>query len=775
MAGLCRRVTQSRHCLTAVSDPPSREPGLALPPGLGAGLGIWLIVEVVAVWVAALLPDPHHLEILRRGPRAWNAWREQNPSELPLLMELTLSLSERQLGPISGGPINLTSARLRNGSLRFATLSEADLAGADLSNADLVHARLDRANLTAANLSGAILDKADFANAKLARVNLSGASLNDAQNLTQAQISDSIGNSSTILPPHLKVPESWISWSESPRTLPATTSSGSRASQDLTSFAASHRAFFHKPILKTAALVGAMVLIIGGLFWQNGPALDALESRDNNAPSSEPRASLEREAATEIFTPNPAGPDSEPIGTAEPITTAVPNTGSDVHEPKPDEQASVEAEATPQTALAGDAAQGVSEGGHGQAEAVDGSMNTLETEAATPSPHVTDLRAETAPSNPQAPPTGEPPIDVATFESSAATSMTVRGTIQTPAAEPSVDAEASREPHAINTTGESADATLSALRHGTNPDLLAEAPQLGESPTHLSAANTSEPSDAGSVTASQHNTLSELTAKGSSDAVSPAPASPAEAFEATSLSAAQPGTLPEIFTKPSEPDLKISLAASPTAAFAAKPPEPLAPYSLSLLQQGTAPVADAFKSDPKIALAVQSLTAVLAAKPPEPLALPQHGAGPVAPADALEPDPEIPPAAESLTALQPTATSPPTDPPVATAALPLDAPKGLLPDVAGPPRPDRKPLIPKSDVVPRPVKKPFISRDYVEPTPVRKPVIQRDDLKPKVIEKVEVKPKAAPHHRAKVQGSVEKRPDPSAGSGTIADVLAGGL
>jgi uncharacterized protein YjbI with pentapeptide repeats len=217
--------------------------------------------------VVALLPDPHHVEILRRGPRAWNAWREQNPSALPRLMELTLSLSERQLGPISGGPIDLTSARLRNAFLRFATLSEADLAGADLSQADLVHARLDQANLTAANLSGAVLDHADFAGAKLAKANLNGASLNDAQNLTQAQLEESVGNSLTILPSHLKVPESWINRRTLPPARAARTFSHKRVSRVMF-LAGSSTELFDKRFLKAATLVGGIVLILGGLMWQ---------------------------------------------------------------------------------------------------------------------------------------------------------------------------------------------------------------------------------------------------------------------------------------------------------------------------------------------------------------------------------------------------------------------------------------------------------------------------------------------------------------------------
>jgi uncharacterized protein YjbI with pentapeptide repeats len=152
------------------------------------------------------LGDSEHIEILRRGPRAWNAWREANASQVPNLDDAALSLSQRQLGPIHGGPINLRSVSMQRAFLRSASLSAADLEAADLSGADLAYARLDQANLKAANLSGAILDYADFTGAVLTDANLSAASLQHVQNLTQAQINDSICNAATILPAHLEHP-----------------------------------------------------------------------------------------------------------------------------------------------------------------------------------------------------------------------------------------------------------------------------------------------------------------------------------------------------------------------------------------------------------------------------------------------------------------------------------------------------------------------------------------------------------------------------------------
>jgi len=148
-------------------------------------------------------------EILRRGARAWNAWRDDYPWIIPDLTGIAPSVIECQLGPLTGGPVNLANARLRGARLGRATLSEANLEGADLSEADLTYARLDRANLSYANLRNANLDKADLAGARLMRADLSGANLALAKGLTEGQLFGSIGNGLTVLPPHLERPETW--------------------------------------------------------------------------------------------------------------------------------------------------------------------------------------------------------------------------------------------------------------------------------------------------------------------------------------------------------------------------------------------------------------------------------------------------------------------------------------------------------------------------------------------------------------------------------------
>jgi hypothetical protein len=152
---------------------------------------------------------PEHIEILRRGPRVWNTWRAENPSIVPDLEGIALSIGDRQLGPINGGPINLSRALLADATLYFATLTGADMRGTDLTNADLRGARLEGVDLTGADLAGAQLDGASMAGAVLKAANLSGASLANVRDLTPDQVGEAEGNLGTVLPNNLPRPALW--------------------------------------------------------------------------------------------------------------------------------------------------------------------------------------------------------------------------------------------------------------------------------------------------------------------------------------------------------------------------------------------------------------------------------------------------------------------------------------------------------------------------------------------------------------------------------------
>jgi hypothetical protein len=95
------------------------------------------------------MADEEQLRILKQGPEAWNAWRDQVGKETV---------------------IDLRGADLSGADLRGADLSEAELWGANLRGASLIGADLSASDLSEANLSGASLNDANLINA-----NLSGA------------------------------------------------------------------------------------------------------------------------------------------------------------------------------------------------------------------------------------------------------------------------------------------------------------------------------------------------------------------------------------------------------------------------------------------------------------------------------------------------------------------------------------------------------------------------------------------------------------------------
>jgi uncharacterized protein YjbI with pentapeptide repeats len=104
---------------------------------------------------------------------------------------------------------DLSKAGLSYADLRGANFAEADLRGADLFHADLRSATLFRADLRGASLGGANLSYADLTKASLSGARLSGADLSEAQDLTQVQIEEALGDKRTILPSDLKRPAHW--------------------------------------------------------------------------------------------------------------------------------------------------------------------------------------------------------------------------------------------------------------------------------------------------------------------------------------------------------------------------------------------------------------------------------------------------------------------------------------------------------------------------------------------------------------------------------------
>jgi uncharacterized protein YjbI with pentapeptide repeats len=456
-----------------------------------------------------LSPEHDYAEILRSGPQAWNAWREKNPSTIPDLSGIALTLSERQMGPINGGPINLKSACLRDAFLRFATLSAADLGAADMSGADLVHARFDQANLgaanlssalldyadftganltnvslcgarlrfatlsaadleaadmsgadleharfdqanlSAANLSSALLDHADFAGANLKKVKLCGASLHHAKNLTHAQLEESIGSDSAILPHYLHE-------SVSPSVARSHTETTALKRRDLRA-RARHTADADFPRISSsnqlAWIVGVLLisgaLVCTGFVWQHmndAEPLDTSGAHQGLQPNA-PEALMEEKAAAE------RRPTADPEVPPEP---SVANKADGVESAAGEHPALEKSGQTvPQTANA-----------HAELKATNGAKPP--TEAIGPN--------EDVPGSPEA--GREPDSNAASgasplFSAASPVAASRHGTVTTP----DLQAEVSK----ASALG-SLDSLESTSRHGTTPDLRTEAatpdPQL---------------------------------------------------------------------------------------------------------------------------------------------------------------------------------------------------------------------------------------------------------------------------------------------------------
>lgn len=136
-----------------------------------------------------------HIDKLREGVEAWNAWRRGNPGQRPQLAGA--DLSEMELTGANLSEADLTDAELFGSNLsganmKMAVLCKADLAGAVLRGAALYKAQLADACLIEADLTGASLGAADLAHADLRGTTLHGVDFEHADlsgaNLTEADL-----------------------------------------------------------------------------------------------------------------------------------------------------------------------------------------------------------------------------------------------------------------------------------------------------------------------------------------------------------------------------------------------------------------------------------------------------------------------------------------------------------------------------------------------------------------------------------------------------------
>lgn len=109
------------------------------------------------------MANQQHLEILSKGVRVWNQWREKHLGLRPDLQQANLAGADLSSA-------NLSSANLHGADLFGANLSGADLSGADPGWADLRGAILTMADLRRTDLRGALAAFTTFGNVDLSEV-----------------------------------------------------------------------------------------------------------------------------------------------------------------------------------------------------------------------------------------------------------------------------------------------------------------------------------------------------------------------------------------------------------------------------------------------------------------------------------------------------------------------------------------------------------------------------------------------------------------------------
>ena len=131
------------------------------------------------------MANSEHVEILKQGVKAWNKWREENPTIVPDLKSLHYEYAD--LRYINFFEANLTDSNLQDSNMEGANLESAECVSANLinvnlKNAFLVDTHFNAASLVWTDLTGAEavqtnLNNADLHHTNLKRTNLLGSTV----------------------------------------------------------------------------------------------------------------------------------------------------------------------------------------------------------------------------------------------------------------------------------------------------------------------------------------------------------------------------------------------------------------------------------------------------------------------------------------------------------------------------------------------------------------------------------------------------------------------
>ena len=135
------------------------------------------------------MPEKYHVEILKKGAKIWNEWRQAHPSLRPILRSANLKGLDFHGYDLVfrggfGGGTDFRDSNLIGANLQGANLISSDLSGANLSNANCSGANFGGTDLSGAKLNGADFSKStlgDFLGAEFRSAKLVGASANSVE------------------------------------------------------------------------------------------------------------------------------------------------------------------------------------------------------------------------------------------------------------------------------------------------------------------------------------------------------------------------------------------------------------------------------------------------------------------------------------------------------------------------------------------------------------------------------------------------------------------
>jgi hypothetical protein len=130
-----------------------------------------------------------HIEILKQGVEAWNAWRKNNFKIRPDFRDIDIVAELTHTGPLLNDcVVNMRYANFYRGDFRGANLARVELTCADLRQADLSGANISGARLYGVELNAGILPRASLIDTCLFKADLTVTDMTEAD-LTMADLS----------------------------------------------------------------------------------------------------------------------------------------------------------------------------------------------------------------------------------------------------------------------------------------------------------------------------------------------------------------------------------------------------------------------------------------------------------------------------------------------------------------------------------------------------------------------------------------------------------